>query len=372
MKKWFVLAGVLAIVLIGAYLILTSYALRFIEPHLRKALGPGLTAGEIQIKSTYVSAKKLKYEDPTSNEKFFEIEEVRVYPALYSFIKGELRIKELSILQPNFYFSRSREGMFRGPLPPIQEKRNEEDRPEEPKGTRQSVPVQIDRIRIEGGFLDFEDRKFGDPPARIQLRDLALQIDDVHYPITSTPCPFELKGKMTQGVKGGEIEAKGWIDPQALDMEASFKMQEIGVKTFEPYYRKRVSAEIDSGSINLDTKIKLKQRTIDAPGSLELVDLRMKEEGTVFWVPAKILLSLLKGKGDRIRANFHVRGNIDDPKFDLQENILNRIGFSLGEALGFPMKSVGEAVMGGAGKGAEGLAEGLKSIGEIFKKGEKK
>ena len=102
-----------------------------------------------------------------------------------------------------------------------------------------------------------------------------------------------------------------------------------------PYYQKRVSAK----KLNPDTsiseaKISLKQRRIDAPGSMELIDLRMNEEGTIFWVPAKTLVSLLKDKGNRIKAQFHVKGNINDPRFDLQENVLTRIAFSFGEALG--------------------------------------
>jgi hypothetical protein len=47
---------------------------------------------------------------------------------------------------------------------------------------------------------------------------------------------------------------------------------------------------------------------------------------------------------------------------------LTRIAFSLVEALGIPIKVVGESVLGDTGKETEGLAEGLKSIEELFKK----
>ena len=173
-----------------------------------------------------------------------------------------------------------------------------------------------------------------------------------------------MKGKM----KEGEIEAKGWIVLRTLDVETYLKVSGIDVKTFEPYYRKGVSAEIESGDIHLEAKLSIRQRVIDAPGYLELIDLHIKEGGTVFWVPAQTLVSLLKNKDHRIKAQFHVQGNMDDPKFNLQESFLTRTGIALAQALGIPITIVGETVLGGAGKGVEGLEEGLKSLGEVFKK----
>jgi hypothetical protein len=186
------------------------------------------------------------------------------------------------------------------------------------------------------------------------------------------PSPFELRGVISGDAKTGQIEAKGWIDLQTADAQSDFKVYGIEVKTLEPYYRKRVSAEIESGYIDLEAKIELRNRVIDAPGSMELVDLKIKQGGTVFWIPAETLAVLLKDRGNRIKAKFRVKGNMDDPRFDLQENVLTRIAFSFGEALGLPVKSVGEMRIGGAGKGSEGLSEGLKLLGDFFKKKENK
>jgi len=238
----------------------------------------------------------------------------------------------------------------------------------EPKG-KEPFHVKIGRIRIEKGSIDFEDRKMGEPTAQIKLRELDLDLRDIQYPIISAHSPIELKTKMEGKTKEGDLYTKGWIDLKTLDMETSFKVREVEVKIFEPYYRKRVSAEIETGHINMDARIAVKKRMIDAPGQLELANLQIKEGGgTVLWVPAKHLTSILKDKGNRIKAQFHVKGNIDDPQFSLQETFLNRLGISLAEALGIPIKKVGETLFKGSGKGAEELSEGFKSIEELFKK----
>jgi len=382
MRKWFVIIGIIAILLIAGYLFASYYAVKFIQARLQKVVGPGLTIAEIEIKPTYLSAKGIRYEDSLSKRKIFMIEEMRVYPALSSFLKGTLNIRECMILRPSFFFYRSREGSIIGPWTTVEKREKgkeiSEDQERKEKGReiaddrerkgKESLPIKIDRFRIRKGSVDFEDKKMGEPPAQIQLRELDLELKNIQYPFISSHSFITLKGKMNGGKKEGSIYTEGWVDLKSMDMETSFKVQEVDIKTFEPYYRKRVSAEIEAGQIDMEAKIRIKEKMIDAPGQLQLIDLRVKEEGTVLWIPAKILVSLLKNKGNRIQIQFRVKGNMDDPQFSLQETFLTRVAVSLAGTLGIPIQVVGETMIGGAGKGSEGLIEGLKSIEKLFKR----
>ena len=374
MKKWFILIGVIAIFLIGGYFVLSFYTVKFIQARLQKVVGPGLTVCEIKAKPTYLSAKGIQYEDPLSQKRIFLIEEMRVYPALSSFLKGTLTIRECRILQPSFFFYRSQEGSFIGPWTTLEEKeQGQEISDERGRKWKEPVFIKIGLIRIQRGAIHFEDRKMEEPPAQIRLRNLDVNIRNVQYPIISAHSSVELKGEVEGKTKKGQVYTKGWIDLKTADMEISLKVQEIEVKAFEPYYRKRVSAEIETGYIDMDAKIAVKKKEIDAPGHLELVHLRIKEgSGTVLWIPAETLASLLRDKGDRIKVAFHVKGNMDDPQFSLQEAFLTRVALSLAETLGIPIRVVGETIIGGAGKGAEGLIEGLKSIEKLFKRKKEK
>jgi hypothetical protein len=374
-KKWFILGGILIVFLIGGYFILSFYAVKLVQAHLQKAMGKvmgsGLTGNEVRVNPTYLSVQNIEYEDPQSKQKLLKIEEVRVYPSVFSFLKGTPGIDKFCLIKPTFLFSRSREGAWSGPVLPV----GKEARPvpgETKERKRDTFQIEIRKIQIQDGSLDLEDHRPGGPPVQIQMSRLDFEIEDIRYPMVSRPSPFELKGTIKGTSKDGKLGVKGWINLQTLDQETSLKIEGVEIKTLEPYYRKRVSAEIESGLVGLESKISIKERIIDAPGYVELVDLRLKEEGTFFWIPAKTLISLLKDKGNRIRARFHVRGNLDDPKFNLQESALNHIAFSMAEALGLPVKSVGELIFGGTEKGTEGLADGVKSLGELFKKKEKK
>jgi len=371
MKKWFIFFGIVAIMIGGGYFILSFYAVKFIRPQLQKAMGPGLTLEEMKLKATYLSAKGIRYEDPHSKKKFFQIEEVRIYPSLFSLFKKSIQIKECTLLKPSLFFIRTQEGNFVGPGVTMRKGKGGKEVSEEGE-KEESIPLRIDRIRIEKGSIDVEDRKMGEPPAQIRLRELDFEIREIEYPIATSHSSFELSTKMEGSKQKGNIYAKGWLDLKTSDMEISLRTEKIEVQTFEPYYRKKVSAEIEAGYMNMESKITIKQRMIDAPGQLELNDLHIRGGGTVFYIPTKTLVSLLKERGNRIPVTFHVKGNMDDPQFNLREAFLTRIAVSFAEALGFPIKVVGETIIEETGKGTGGLVEGLRSIEDLFKKKKEK
>jgi hypothetical protein len=370
MKRWFVLIGILLILCIGGYFALTFYAVKFIQPHVQKAIGPGFTMEKIKLRTTYLSARGIRYRDPDSNQIFLQTEEIRVYPSLLSLLKRPLRIKELTILRPFFFFYRSREGRMVGPWVTVR-KESEGKEVSEGRAEKSGEPVQfrIDRIRIQKGSVDFVDRKVGGSPAQIKLRDTDFEIRDIGYPLTSVHSPVRLYARMDGKGREGSIAIDGWIDAKNMDTETSLKIRKIEVKTFEPYYRKRVTAEIESGTMDMDSKIVVKEGKIDAPGELDMINLHVREGGgMVLWIPAETLVSLLEKKGHQIKVKFHVKGNMENPQFSLQETFLTQVAIAIAQALGVPIEVVGEEVLQGALKGEKGLMEGLQSTEGLFKK----
>ncbi len=370
MRKWFILIGILVLLFIGGYFVLNFFAVKLIQPRLQKVMGPGLTLAEIQAKLTCLSVQGIQYQDPHTKQRFLQIEEVRIYPSLFSLLEKSLRIREAKLLRPSFFFYRSREGVFVGPWVTVKKEGEEKGSSEaEEKKRGESLSIRIDRVRIEKGSIDFEDGKVGEPPAQTRLGEIEFEIRDLRYPLTSMHSPIALEGKIKGRKREGGIDTRGWIDLKTMDLETSLKVRELEVETLKPYYRKKVSAEIDSGTIDLESKITLKEKRMDVQGELNFIDLHIKEGGgTVFWIPAETLVSLLEKKRNQVKVPFHVKGNLGDSQLHLQEAFLNRIAFSLAEALGLPVRSVGEGIPGDIGKGTEGL----RPMEEFFKKKKEK
>ena len=107
MRKWFILIGILTVLFIGGYFILSSYAIKLIAPKLQKEMGPGFTLVGVELKTTYLSVRGIQYEDPDSKQRFLHIEEVKIYPSLLSLLKKSLTVKKITILQASFFFYRS-------------------------------------------------------------------------------------------------------------------------------------------------------------------------------------------------------------------------------------------------------------------------
>ncbi len=361
MKKSIAIGGISVVFLIGAYLFLSFFAVKFIQARIQQSSGRGLTISEFVVRPTYLGAKGIRYEDPLS-KRLFRIEEIRLYPSLFSLFRGNLEIRKLTILKPFLSVYRTQKGGLVAPWTARESKEKESAG----RGT-ESFRIKIGQMNATGGFIEFEDR-MAEIPARLELSEIDLEVKEIGYPLVQARSPIRFEGKIKGGGRKGKISLSGWIDLKTMDLETSFRVEDLDIKCFEPYYRKRVSAKIETGCIDLDCRVAVKQRIMDAPGQMVLKELRISEGGTVFWIPAKTLVSLLKDRGGRIPIKFHLKGNLDDPQFKLQETFLTRIAFSFAESLGLPVRTVGEGVVKGAEKGLGGFAEGIRSLGGVFKK----
>ena len=82
MKKWILWIGIVVVLFIGAYLVLSFFAVKVIQSQIQKGVGPGFTISEIKVKPTHLSVKGLQYEGLATKKRYLQIEELRVYPAV--------------------------------------------------------------------------------------------------------------------------------------------------------------------------------------------------------------------------------------------------------------------------------------------------
>lgn len=342
MKKWIFIAAVVLILFGGAYCLVSFCAVQFVQSHIQKAMGPGWTLSQTHLQLTHLGISGIQFKDPGTGLVFLEIEEIRIYPDLLFLFKRTVRIREVAFFKPTFFFYRSREGDFIGPWVNVRGERIFlEEGSKDNKQEKETIPIEIDRLKIEGGSVTFEDRRIGEIPVQIRLKEMELKAESIEIPLASIQSLVELKGSVIGKERTGSIRMKGWFDLKSSDLEISLNIQEVDLSVFKPYYWRRVSAEVKSGMIAMESQIAVKQGVIRAFGKLQVSNLEMSDDGTLFFLPAKRVQAHLKDRGNRIEIPFQVKGDLKDPTFTLQDVFLMQIGFGLAKALGSSIPSIG-------------------------------
>lgn len=82
-------------------------------------------------------------------------------------------------------------------------------------------------------------------------------------------------------------------------------------------------------------------------------------------MPRSAVVSMMKDKSGKISINFALDGNINDPHFSLNENLMTRVGSSMAGTLGISIEGLAK----GVGSAGSGIAKGLgDSVGKLFGK----
>jgi hypothetical protein len=54
--------------------------------------------------------------------------------------------------------------------------------------------------------------------------------------------------------------------------------------------------------------------------------------------------NLLKDNNDQISLDFTLEGDLDNPRFSITENLVQKVALSLAKSLGMPIESIGRSV----------------------------
>ena len=145
------------------------------------------------------------------------------------------------------------------------------------------------------------------------------------------------------------------------DLECKISAKQIDIVNFKQYFQKKNSIDIAKGFLDIDMDAKVVSNKIYAPGKAVLRNLQFKSGSragnTAFDVPLSAVVSFLKNNRDEIPVNFVLEGNIDNPKFSLREDFINKIIAGITGQIGNSVKGTGEL-----------FVDNFKSIGKGIKK----
>ena len=130
----------------------------------------------------------------------------------------------------------------------------------------------------------------------------------------------------------------------AKSSELSTQVRNVDLVLFQPYVIQKTKAGIDEGTFNLDLKATVRNNVLNAPGTLTLAGLKVKNAqtplGGLKTVPERAVIGALADKDDRITVHFDLKGNLDNPAFSLTEGLGLRTGTALLKGLGLGFEAL--------------------------------
>jgi uncharacterized protein involved in outer membrane biogenesis len=382
LPRWLLIA---AVVLLGAgagALFALRAGVRLVERQVAAALGPGGQVGSLRAGWNDVEITDLRIAAPDGwpAAESLRAERVQIVPSWGSLISERIRIARVEVTGAHLSALRTRDGKLRV-LPTHVEGRDAPAARAQPTPSGDAAPgpspaparsVSIGEIRIANGTLELFDATVASPPSKLQFQQIDATLRDVAAPGLAGPMPFDVRAVLDGPQRDGRVALSGWLDASTRDLELAGSLRAVDLLALQPYFVERKKAQFAGGALDLDIEAQVRSRRLHAPGRLTLSQLRFASGGsataTILGVPRDLLLKSVQAKGGTIALDFSLDGDIDDPKFSLNEMFATRVAVQLAEELGFSVGGLVEGVGGLGLEGVEGAGKAAGGIGSALRK----
>ena len=143
------------------------------------------------------------------------------------------------------------------------------------------------------------------------------------------------------------------MTPATRNAEIALEIKGLDLVSLNPYLLRANEASVNRCTLDLALDARVWRQRLNAPGRLMLTDLKLDSPGGVLGtfagVPRQAVLAALERDG-RIELAFTLEGQLDDPKFSLNELFAARFAVGhaerLGVSLGGVVQGVGSMIKG--------------------------
>jgi hypothetical protein len=191
----------------------------------------------------------------------------------------------------------------------------EEKKPVSQAETPGGFPMDVRRIRIEKGVLDFADLSLRIPfAAKIyELKGAIVGLSTKE----GARAQIQLEGRVDEY---GTSRIQGQIEPLNVKHFADIAMifKNVEMTNLTPYTGKFAGYRIASGRLSLDLHYLIEQSELKGSNQIILDNLTLGakvESPAAPNIPLELALALLKDADGRIDIGLPVSGNLDDPHF---------------------------------------------------------
>jgi hypothetical protein len=304
----------------------------------------------LRVRASAASSTSMAW--PADDE--IRAEHVTIEPDLRSLFSGTVVVRRVVITHPYLPMLRTPGGLKLVPSL-LDRSEKEAGTKTEEKATRSIV--RVGTIELVGGQIDFFDATLGGKPHRIRLSEINGELNELKLPQLDEKETIKLRGNVPSAQGTGSFSLIGNITPSTRDSVLKLALRDVPLITLEPYFVKAAEARVKRGSLRLDLESAVKNRHLHAPGSMVLAGLQLEGSGFA-GISHQAAILLLKDRREQINLQFALDGDLDDPKFSLNEQFYIRVGSALAKVLGVSVEGLGK----GVGGVVEGVGGALKKL----------
>jgi len=368
MRKILVISGIVTICLAIVLSILASLSGQLLKTQIENALGENVKAGSVSIAWGKVIIEDLNFF--RNGQTVGNVKSVIVKADFMSILGDKLMISRVEVDQPYFKLAIDGKGKILLPLVMPEEKAGENKQKVKIKkvkesGTKDTRPVQIKVLTVKKGRVDFEDKSMARPVA-LKFEDVKIDVHDITHPLTNTWTDYTVSSQLAGGRQKGSIHATGRTNFLSEETKLTIVTKNTDLVLLRPYVDKKGDVKIERGSINMNMDAGVIKNHIRAPGTMVIRDLELSPSGgigaTFLGVPRSMVLSFLKNNNNEISLDFVLEGDLNNPRFNLRENLATRLSVGLAKKLGVSILGIGEAVAGGSSTIIESATKTLKGL----------
>jgi uncharacterized protein involved in outer membrane biogenesis len=369
LKVFLVVVVVLVVILGGSIAVLVKYANKIMKSELESRLGKSFAIERIDLKWGHVEVVGIKLTNSAGKE-VVRVGDLSVTADFMGLLRKEYVISNITLKDAYLFVEIDNKGNLVNPILPPE--LTPAQRTKEKKAAQSASPVVIKKIEVVNASVDYLDRKTPATPVLTKMRKIDLVMNDVSVPFADGFSDYNLSANIPGSQGAGTLKSKGKVKIKTTDMDMKASLRGLDITAFKPYFQKQNPVDITRGHLDLDVDVKVVSQKLHAPGMAVLKDLQFQSGpgmGSKFMgLPLSLVVALLKKNDDEIQVNFVMEGDLKNPKFDVKENLMDRISVALADKLGLPIKGIAEALGGLGAKGTADVGSAAKEIGGAIRK----
>jgi len=368
--RWYLWLGAVVILLAVGGVIGLKFATGKLKEKIEEALGPNSEVASIQVglSSVEISGIRIRADKdwPAADE--LGAKRVIVKPDWEALMSKNIRIASIEVEDAYVSMLRRKNGKL-AVLPSLLAKAGATEKEGHKEGDAPMPEIRIGSVTLSNAAVDFFDASVRQPAHKLRLEQANIRLGQILLPALTGNTTVAIDG-IVKGVQhDGKIAINGQAEIASKDSELTARLSGVDLVAFQPYLIKAAETGVKKGSLDLDLKSTVKKNRLHAPGTITLSGLELTSGKTFMGMPRDSVVSMLKDKDGRISVKFELDGNINDPKFSLNENLSTRIGTSVAGSLGISL----EGLATGIGSAGSSAAQGISgAVGKLFGSDRKK